>query len=124
MVEIYKGKYVTAEDASKYIDVETIKRCCNSLKDGADKLNHTKERVLNAKSYCGKDSFYIDEYTYEDKAENNVDSLGNASEYISTFSNNILNALDKALEKKQLELNEIAMREDLEMIKKKGIPDV
>lgn len=123
MVEIYKGKYITADDAEKYIDVETIKKSCNLLKDGADKLGQTKERVINAKGYCGRDSFYIDDYTYEDKASDNANNLKNASLYIADFSDRILVALEKALEKKQLELNEIAMEEDMKLIEEKGLPE-
>lgn len=124
MVEIYKGKFVDAEDAEKYIDVDTIRKCCESLKDGAERLSHTKDRVINAKSFCGRDSFYIGEYTYEDQAEKNATSLRNASEYIEEFSVNVLNALEKALDKKQTELNEVAKEEDLKLIEANSSNDI
>lgn len=116
-VEIYKGRYVTAESATNYIDSGAISTSCSKIKDAASQLTKTGKKTLGAKSYCSKKHLSIEGNTMEDDIELCACDYEDAANYMETFADTILGALEKALDKKQLKLNAEAQRKDAEIIK-------
>lgn len=112
-VEIYKGKYVTAEDANKYIDCTSIVRGCNIILEGLKELHNSMNDLNNAKSNYSKNVLHLKNRNYEGKVDDSYNVLNSTYNYMEDFSRKVYSALQKALDKKQLELNEIARAEDL-----------
>ena len=116
-VEIYVGRYVTAEEATKYIDAATITNCCNKMKKSASELKQTGKKISSSKSRCTKNHLSIAGNTMEDDIDLCECDYNDAATYMETFSATILGALQRALDKKQLQLNAEAQRKDEEIIR-------
>lgn len=114
-IEIYKGKYVTAEPASNYIDASTISAHCRLIKEGIESLEKNSKKLEEAKSYCTKDAFCIENKSFEGEVEMSSYNLKTAAKYMDEFQEKMLKALERAIDKKQIELNEIAKQKELEM---------
>ncbi len=107
-IEIYQGKNVTAEDAAKFFDLPTIIHSCNKLKEAASILETTGKKIIDAKDYCTREALFMQGESFEEPIEFCGKDFNDISSYISDFAETILEATNKAMEKKQLLLNEEA----------------
>ena len=117
-VEIYEGTHVKAEPATNYIDVNTIYHACKLIKDASARLERTSKKIINAKDYCTKEALFMLGESFEEPIEFCGKDFYDISDYIHDFADTVLEATSKALDKKQLLLNEEAMeKEKLEILK-------
>ena len=114
-VDIYKGKYVSAESAYNYIDVESIIRECNNLKQLAGKLSTNSKKVNYSRDYCSPSVFNVSGLTFDGQVDSCSNSLFHTADQIDDYANEILENLQKALDKKQTELNQIAMEKEKQL---------
>ena len=111
-VDIYKGKYVTAESAYSYIDAEAIIKKYNELKNLAKKISTNSKQVEYSRDFCSPSAFSINGKSYADKVEYCEKKFNHSAQEIDDYANELLSSLKKALDQKQMELNEIAKKED------------
>jgi hypothetical protein len=117
-VEIYEGTHVKAEPATNYMDVNTIYHACKLIKDASARLERTSKKIINAKDYCTKEALFMLGESFEEPIEFCGKDFYDISDYIHDFADTVLEATSKALDKKQLLLNEEAMeKEKLEILK-------
>ena len=114
-VEKYVGRYVTAEDASQYIDSVTVIKAFEKIKSASAKLKNAEKKVGEAKFYCTKNHLSIEGNNMEDDIEICEEDYKDAVMYMDTFSDTIKTALQKALDKRQIQLNTEAQRKDEEI---------
>ena len=120
-VEIYEGTHVTAEPATNYIDVNTIYHACKIIKDASTRLERTSKKIINAKDYCTKEALFMLGESFEEPIEFCGKDFYDISDYIHDFADTILEATAKALDKKQLILNDEAReKEKLEILKEES----
>ena len=115
---IYKGQYVEAESVGKYIDIESITEGCNYLKEITNTLQVVSGKIIATKDYCTKENFSINEVTVEDEIEFCGNGIKETSLYLQDLVDMIMTALKKAIENKQLLLNEKAEEEEKQILKR------
>ena len=111
-VEIFKGNFVTADSAMKYIDVESIAAGCALLSDACNSLNNLSNKVISTKDYCTIENFSMNGVTVEDEIEFCGRSLQETSNSIQDMIEMLQRAMTNALDRKQTYLNEIAQEEE------------
>lgn len=113
-VEIYKGIKSVAEDANNYIDAQSIINCCNSFNDVSEDLINLSNTLSNIANNCSKDKISISGKEYQSEIENCSKHIDCAHKYIQNYIEEILKATQVALDKKQMELNEIAKEKEIQ----------
>lgn len=116
-VERYIGTYVSAPHAENYINASSIQAGCSHLTEIAESLGAVIEKLSLANEQCNKDALSVDNATMQDKITLSSTNITEIQGQLEATASNILAALEKALDKKQTELNEIAMAEDQKRIK-------
>ena len=119
-VEIYESPFITANDARNSINPLPILNDCNKIREELDTLTITKNRLLEAKSYLTREFFYVEGLDMEDRLEMNVENLQKVMEHIEEYVLEMEDALQKAILEKQMEFNEIAKREEQQLMKVSG----
>ena len=119
-VEIYESPFITANDARNSINPLPILNDCNKIREELDTLTITKNRLLEAKSYLTREFFYVEGLDMEDRLEMNVENLQKVMEHIEEYVLEMEDALQKAILEKQMEFNEIAKREEQQLMKESG----
>ena len=119
-VDVYESPYITANSALSMINPLPIKNACSELREELDALMRVKERILEAKSYSSKDNFYIEGINMEERLEVNCTNLQKIILHIEDYINYVEIALNRAIDQKQLELNEQAKKEETLLIAKEG----
>lgn len=108
-IDIYKGKYVSAEDAHQYINTNQIIEACLTLKSMAGKIENKRGEIENI-----EDEFKLNQYCDDISCSDQFHIVANG---IDDYANSILREMNEALDKKQLELNKIAKNKDKKMCK-------
>lgn len=111
-VEIYQGTYVSAESAANYIDVATITEGINMLGQAADEYAGIGSSLIEVSGNFTNEVLSVQGATMQNSIENCGSTITDVKEKLIDIGNNILEATQKALDKKQLELNEIAKEKD------------
>ena len=119
-VDIYESPFITANSALSMINPLPITNACSELKEELDALMRVKERILEAKSYASRDNFYVEGLNIEERLEINCTNLQKIILHIEDYINYVENALTRAIDQKQIELNEQAKREETLLIAKEG----
>ena len=119
-VEVYESPFITANSALSIINPLPITNACNELREELDVLMRIKERILEAKSYSSKENFYIEGLDMEERLEVNCNNLQKIILHIEDYIYYVENALKKAIDQKQLELNEQAKKEETLLVSKEG----
>lgn len=117
----YIGKYVNAEDAITSFDYTEIETAINNIKDGVEKLEKATKRMQDAESYYTKETFSINGETFDDKISQCANCFLSTAEYMSDLAEQIKVARLKALNRKQVLLNDEAKILDQEKIKQEQI---
>ena len=107
-IEVYQGNFVSAENASKYIDQATINDGCRMLNEASEKLALIAKKISLLRELCSKDALNIQGQTLEEKIETYEEDTNNFSVYLSELSEYLLNATQKVVNRKQVILNEEA----------------
>lgn len=113
----YIGKYVNAEDAVTSFDYTSIETAIKNIKEGAEKLEKAARRLQNAETYYTKETFSINGETFDGKIEHCANYFLSTAEYMEELTELIRAARLKALNKRQVLLNNEARTLDLEKIK-------
>lgn len=113
-IEVYHGKYVTAEDVGTIIDLATINECCKTFKTVADKLETISGKIRTLKEVCNKDALSFGSRSMEDIIEQYEKSVKDLSLYLSELAQTIINTTLRVMNRKQTILNEEAIRQDKE----------
>lgn len=108
VLNIYRGKYVTAESAENYIDVEGVKKLCHNLRESAEDLKDIGKKIDSAKSSFKEKYFSLNGYSYEESCINCSDNHMYISKYLEDMAENLENGLNRTLKKLQNTLNEDA----------------
>jgi len=111
-VEIYQGTYVSAESAANYIDITTITQGINMLGQAAEEYAEIGSSLIGVSGNFTSEVLSVQGTTMQNSIENCGSSITDIKEKLTNIGNNILEATQKALDKKQLELNEIAKEKD------------
>ena len=109
-VEVFKGKFVTASDASQFIDIETIMSGCSSLKQVSEKLDSTSAKIDRLRELCSKDALSIDEVGCDEAIEVYEKNIKDFSLYIDDLASTIRESTQRVVNRKQVMLNEEAKR--------------
>lgn len=110
-VEVYKGKYVSAEDAHQYINTNQIIEACLTLKKMAGQIDNKRQDIQKIEN-----GFNLNQDPSKTNCSEQFQIVANG---IDDYANSILKEMNDALDKKQLELNKIARKKDREMKKEK-----
>ena len=119
-VDIYESPLITANSALSMINPLPITNACNELREELDILLRIKERILEAKSYSSKENIYIEGMNIEERLELNCNNIQKAILYIEDYIHYVETALTKAIDEKQIELNEQAKKEETLLVAKEG----
>ena len=111
-VELFQGKYITADDASRYIDVQTISDGCKMLNDAAQRLAKIAKKIDNLKETLDKQTLSVQGDSMEDIIEFYEKNTNDFSVYINELSTTIMEATQRVMNRKQLLLNEDAKIEE------------
>lgn len=111
-IEIYKGKYVTAEDANNYIDSYTISSGCSMLSEGASKLSDMVSKLQVLKEDCSSSNLSVQGSSMEPSIDSYIKYTMDFANSIANLSENIQNATRRVLNRKQVLLNEEARAKD------------
>ena len=123
-VEIYKGKHVVAESASNYIDVDSILQGYQELKEVANRMKNTGEKVVSTSDSFDNTNLFITGKKFDQSVKDCGDDITVSSQTLSDFADQILFEMNQALDKKQLELNREARLQDEEMEKQNSSKEV
>ena len=115
-VEVYRGQYVTAEEAVKYIDLYTINDSCRNFNAVIDKLKDISSRIRELKEMGGVETVSIGGKTFEEPVIQYEKAVNDLALYLAELSNTLINEGFKALNRKQTLLNEEARQADEKMI--------
>ena len=115
-VEVYRGQYVTAEEAVKYIDLYTISDSCRNFNAVIDKLKDISSRIRELKEMGGVETVSIGGKTFEEPVIQYEKAVNDLALYLAELSNTLINEGFKALNRKQTLLNEEARQADEKMI--------
>ena len=107
-VEMFRGKYVNAESATNYIDINSISEGCQMMKDAADKLNDISKKIDLLKEICNKEALSVQGVSMEDIIEMYEKNTKDMSLYISELSDTVLSTTQRVVNRKQIILNEAA----------------
>lgn len=118
-VEPYVGQYASAESAKKYIEYDKIVEACQMIKTTSDKLDFISYRVNSASEYCSVGQFSVQGFTYQDNVEECSNCFQYGAKELDEYADSILATLNKAINKKQEELNQTAIEEDKKITKQK-----
>ncbi len=111
-IDMYKGKFVTAQDASKLIDTNNINKQCMNFNDAAEKLNAIADKIQVLRNICNKDAISVDGVGMEDTIDLYEKHVRELSEYLKNLSSNIVNDSQKIINRKQIIFNEEAKEEN------------
>jgi hypothetical protein len=115
-VEVYQGTYVTAESAYNYIDVAKINSGCELLKEAADMYKSVGSTINEAAGICNNEALSVFGATMQSSIEDCGNSIIALDETINNQISMIEEAVEKALELKQQELNATAQALDNQKI--------
>lgn len=115
-VEIYQGVHVTAESATNYIDIGTITSGCEQLSQAAEQYSNIGTNLSGAASGLSEDALSVNGSTMQASVAECGNQISSINGKISNYASSIIEATISALDKKQLELNEIAEAEDKAII--------
>lgn len=111
-IERYQGKYVSADDALKAIDMPTINDGCRMLKDAAERLNMlTKKIDLLGETY-NRDAISVSGDNMEEvvaEYERNTTEFYN---YIFDLADMLEQTTQRVVNRRQTILNEVAKQLD------------
>ena len=107
-IERFQGKYITAEDATRTIDVPTIYDGCKMMKSAADKLDVLTKKIDVLRETYNRDAFSVSEEIVEEYEKR----TNNFSLYINDLAEMIEKTTTRVANRKQIILNEEAKRLD------------
>ena len=116
-VEIYRGRYVIAETALKYIDKDSIIKGCNKIKESVGQLKDIAKKIDSSMEYCSKRQLSIEGYSMEEEIEECSEDYLDTANYMEVFADAVEKAVEVALDNKQKELNIDARKKDMQIIK-------
>ena len=111
-IERYVGRYVTAEDANDYIDGNTIRSACNLLQDAARKLSSIATACQELRDDLSARNLCIQGTSMEPMIEAYEKSTMDFANAIYELSDSLSATTQKALNNKQIRLNEEAKIKD------------
>ena len=115
-VEIYQGVHVTAESATNYIDVGAISTGCEHLMQAAEQYSSVGSNLSGAAAGLSEDTLSVNGATMQASVEECGSQISSINGKISNYASSIMDATLRALDKKQLELNQKAEAEDKAII--------
>lgn len=120
-VGIFRGMYVTAESATNYIDVEGIKAGCLALKEAGELFTNVGDNLKEISSDLGPDTLSVQGATMQLPLEECGEGVSLVNTELESVADQIMVALEIALDKKQQELNEAAVLQDAAMHAEHGV---
>lgn len=108
----FSGIYVTAEPATNYIDAATITSGCELLREAGEMLNSTGDNLKEIAGDLGPDTLSVQGLTMQQPLEECGASISAVNGQLENLAEQIMSALQLALDKKQQELNEDAIYRD------------
>ncbi len=118
-VEIFSGQYITADDATKYIDLYTINDSCRNFNAAVERLNDIAKEIVELREMGGADTLFVGGRTLEPQVEQFEQSVRDLALYLSELANNLINDGIKALNRKQTILNDEARQIEQKMQQQK-----
>ena len=115
-VEIYQGVHVTAESATNYIDVGAISTGCEQLMQAAEQYSSVGSNLSGAAAGLSEDTLSVNGATIQASVEECGSQISTIHGKRSNYASSIMDATLRALDKKQLELNQKAEAEDKAII--------
>lgn len=111
-IERYHGKYVSANTARQYIDIDSIQQGCRMMDLSSEKLKDISRKIELLKEICSKDALAFEGKGIEDKIENYRAKISDFSQYIDNLSRNISSSSLRVYNRRQVILNEESKRLD------------
>lgn len=111
-VGIFKGIYVTAESATNYIDVAAITAACESLKEAGEMFLDVGSNLGEIALDLGQDTLSVQGATMQQPLEECGEGVVSIKEQLTSLADQIMEAMNAALDRKQILLNEEAAIRD------------
>ena len=111
-IEKFRGKYIVGENASKYIDMDTIHDGCRMMRTAAEKLAMIYKKIDHLRDVCSRDALSVQGENLENRIEAYENQINDFSLYIEDLSNVIEDTTLRVFNRKQVILNEEAKRLD------------
>ena len=119
-VGIFRGQYIVAEDAHRYIDVDAIMRGYHDLKEAAYRMKNTGEQVVDVSELLNKDNLYVTGEDYNRFVKDCGSNISVSSQSLNDYADYVLSEMKRALDQKQIELNHEAQIRDREIEREKN----
>lgn len=111
-IDMFHGTYVDAEDAKNYIDQGTIVTGCQKMDEASNKMTQIIKKVQRLKELCSRENLSVGGLNLDEIIENLENHVEQISLYINDLSGNIVGTTQRVVNRKQVILNEEAMRQD------------
>ena len=119
VTNIYKGKYVSAEDATNLIDVPTIKEGCKTIKEASEQLKKLTKKITQLEEICNKETLSFDGLSMEETIEAYKVEILFFSNYLKDLAETIETTTQKGINKQQGIYNERAKNAESKEQKKR-----
>lgn len=119
VTNIYKGKYVSAEDATNLIDVPTIKEGCKTIKEASEQLKKLTKKITQLEEICNKETLSFDGLSMEETIEAYKVEILFFSNYLKDLAETIETTTQKVINKQQGIYNERAKNAESKEQKKR-----
>jgi len=119
-VDRYESPLITANSAITFINPLPIENSCRNLKEELQSLVHIKDYLLEAKSYASSDNFYMEGINMEERLEQNSIDIEKMIQFLEDYIEYVEKALYRAIDSKQIELNEEAKKQEKLLVAQGG----
>ncbi len=119
VTNIYKGKYVSADDATNLIDIATIKEGCKTIKEASEQLKKITKKITQLEEICNKETLSFDGLSMEETVEAYKVEILFFSNYLKDLAETIETTAQKVLNKQQGIYNERAKNAESKEQKKR-----
>ena len=119
VTNIYKGKYVSADDATNLLDIATIKEGCKTIKEASEQLKKITKKITQLEEICNKETLSFDGLSMEETVEAYKVEILFFSNYLKDLAETIETTAQKVLNKQQGIYNERAKNAESKEQKKR-----
>ena len=112
MIDLFKGKYYTAKDATKDIDIVTITKECENLTNIAEDLQEMNTKTNELQDICNGDTLRIYQNTMDDTIEKYGIKIDETACETHMLADRILSTATKIYVKRQEQYNEDAINKE------------
>ncbi len=118
MIEVYKGKYYTAKDATNEIDIVGITKECENLSELADDLFDMNNKTAELNELCNENTLRVYQNTMTESIEKYGIKIVETAEETQVLADRVLSTATQLYVDKQEAYNREAMKKEDKKLRK------